>query len=69
MTWTQFGEVWDAMKAGWHSGSNKQSPIDDAILANWTAVRAADGLEAPALKGIDTLKVLPGNFDQFERPS
>ena len=46
-----------------------QSPIDDAILANWTAVRVADGLEAPALKGIDTLKVLPGNFDQFERPS
>ena len=69
VTCNQFGEGWDAMKAGWHSGSNKQSPIDDAILAIQTAVRVANGIEVPVLQGIETPKVLPGNVDQFERPS
>ncbi len=69
VTCNQFGEGWDAMKAGWHSGSNKQSPIDDAILAIQTAVRVANGIEVPALQGIETPKVLPGNVEQFERPT
>ena len=69
VTCNQFGEGWDAMKAGWHSGSNKQSPIDDAILAIQTAVRVANGIEVPALQGIETPKVLPENVDQFDRPS
>jgi ribose transport system substrate-binding protein len=69
VTCNQFGEGWDAMKAGWHSGSNKQSPIDDAILAIQTAVRVANGIEVPMLQGIETPKVLPENVDQFERPT
>lgn len=69
VTCNQFGEGWDAMKQGWHSGSNKQSPIDDAVLAIQTAVRVANGIEVPALQGIDTPKVLPENVDEFERPS
>lgn len=69
VTCNQFGEGWDAMKAGWHSGSNKQSPIDDAILAIQTAVQVANGIEVPALQGIETPKVLPENVDQFERPT
>ncbi len=69
VTCNQFGEGWDAMKAGWHSGSNKQSPIDDAILAIQTAVRVANGIEVPAIQGIETPKVLPENVDQFDRPS
>jgi len=69
VTCNQFGEGWDAMKAGWHSGSNKQSPIDDAILAIQTAVRVANGIEVPMLQGIETPKVLPENVDQFERPA
>jgi ribose transport system substrate-binding protein len=69
VTCNQFGEGWDAMKAGWHSGSNKQSPIDDAILAIQTAVRVANGIEVPMLQGIETPKVLPENVDQFDRPT
>lgn len=69
VTCNQFGEGWDAMKAGWHSGSNKQSPVDDAILAIQTAVKVANGIDVPALQGIETPKVLPSNVDQFERPS
>ena len=65
----QFGEGWDAMKAGWHSGSNKQSPVDDAILAIQTAVKVANGIEVPTLQGIETPKVLPENVDDFERPT
>lgn len=69
VTCNQFGEGWDAMKEGWHSGSNKQSPIDDAILAIQTAVRIANGIDVPGLQGIETPKVLPGNVDEFERPT
>ncbi|MGG7644195.1 sugar ABC transporter substrate-binding protein [Rhodovulum sp. YNF3179] len=69
VTCNQFGEGWDAMKEGWHSGSNKQSPVDDAILAIQTAVKVANGIDVPALQGIETPKVLPDNVDEFERPS
>ncbi len=69
VTCNQFGEGWDAMKAGWHSGSNKQSPIDDAILAIQTAVKVANGIEVPDDQGIETPKVLPSNVDDFERPT
>lgn len=69
VTCNQFGEGWDAMKEGWHSGSNKQSPIDDAILAIQTAVKIANGISVPALQGIETPKVLPENVDEFERPT
>jgi len=69
VTCNQFGEGWDAMKAGWHSGSNKQSPVDDAILAIQTAIKVANGIDVPDLQGIETPKVLPGNVDDFERPS
>ncbi|MGH1477519.1 MAG: sugar ABC transporter substrate-binding protein [Geminicoccales bacterium] len=69
VTCNQFGEGWDAMKEGWHTGSNKQSPIDDAILAIQTAVKVANGIDIPDLQGIETPKVLPENVDEFERPS
>ncbi|KPP88320.1 MAG: ribose transport system substrate-binding protein [Rhodobacteraceae bacterium HLUCCA08] len=69
VTCNQFGEGWDAMREGWHQGSNKQSPIDDAILAIQTAVKVANGIEVPELQGIDTPMVLPGNVDEFDRPS
>ena len=69
VTCNQFGEGWDAMKAGWHSGSNKQSPIDDAILAIQTAVKVVNGIDVPELQGIETPKVTPDNVDEFERPT
>ncbi|WP_424981535.1 sugar ABC transporter substrate-binding protein [Maritalea sp. S77] len=69
VTCNQFGEGWDAMKEGWHSGSNKQSPVDDAILAIQTAIKIANGIEVPSLQGIETPKVTPDNVDEFERPS
>lgn len=69
VTCNQFGEGWDAMKEGWHSGSNKQSPVDDAILAIQTAIKIANGIEVPPLQGIETPKVTPENVDEFERPS
>jgi ribose transport system substrate-binding protein len=69
VTANQFGEGWDAMKAGWHTGSNKQSPVDDAILAIQTAIKVANGIDVPELQGIETPKVLPENVDEFERPS
>jgi ribose transport system substrate-binding protein len=69
VTCNQFGEGWDAMKAGWHSGSNKQSPVDDAILAIQTAIKVANGIDVPELQGIETPMVLPENVDEFERPS
>jgi ribose transport system substrate-binding protein len=69
VTCNQFGEGWDAMKAGWHSGSNKQSPVDDAILAIQTAIKVANGIEVPDLQGIETPMVLPENVEQFERPT
>jgi len=69
VTCNQFGEGWDAMQAGWHSGSNKQSPIDDAILAIQTAVKIANGIDVPDLQGIETPKVTPENVTEFERPT
>lgn len=69
VTCNQFGEGWDAMKEGWMTGSNKQSPIDDAILAIQTAVKVANGIEVPELQGIETPKVTPENVDEFERPT
>lgn len=69
VTCNLFGEGWDAIKTGWHSGSNKQSAEDDAILAIQTAVRIANGIDVPALASIETPKVQAGNVDQFERPS
>lgn len=64
-----FGEGWDAIKAGWETGSNYQSPIDDAVLAIQTAVKVANGIEVPEIDQIDTPKVQGHNVDQFERPS
>jgi len=69
VTCNQFGEGWDAMKAGWMTGTNKQSPIDDAILAIQTAIKVANGIEVPELQGIETPKVTPENVDEFERPT
>ncbi|MBR9651336.1 sugar ABC transporter substrate-binding protein [Thalassovita aquimarina] len=69
VTCNQFGEGWDKMKEGWMTGTNKQSPIDDAILAIQTAVKVANGIDVPALQGIDTPKVTPDNVDEFERPT
>lgn len=69
VTCNQFGEGWDAMKEGWHAGSNKQSPVDDAILAIQTAIKIANGIDVPALQGIETPKVTPENVSEFERPS
>lgn len=65
----QFGEGWDAMREGWISGSGKQSPIDDAILAIQTAVRVANGIEVPELQEIERAKITPENVDEFERPT
>ncbi|PIV73312.1 MAG: sugar-binding periplasmatic protein [Rhodobacteraceae bacterium CG17_big_fil_post_rev_8_21_14_2_50_65_11] len=69
VTCNQFGEGWDAMQQGWHQGSNKQSPIDDAILAIQTAIRVANGIEVPELQGIETPMVTPENVTEFERPT
>lgn len=69
VTCNQFGEGWDAMKAGWITGSNKQSPIDDAILAIQTAVKVANGIKVPELQRIETPKITPENVDEFERPT
>lgn len=68
VTCNLFGEGWDAIKAGWETGSNKQSPVDDAILAIQTAVKVANGIEVPALNQIETPKIQANNVDQFERP-
>ena len=65
----QFGEGWDAMREGWISGSGKQSPIDDAILAIQTAVKVANGIEIPALQEIERAQITPANVDEFERPT
>ncbi|WP_235187386.1 sugar ABC transporter substrate-binding protein [Vibrio nigripulchritudo] len=69
VTCNLFGEGWDAIKAGWETGSNKQSPIDDAILAIQTAVKVANGIAVPKLSTIETPKIQANNVDQFERPS
>jgi ribose transport system substrate-binding protein len=69
VTCNLFGEGWDAIKAGWHTGSNKQSAEDDAILAIQTAVKIANGIDIPELSQIETPKVQANNVDQFERPS
>ncbi|MGB8623195.1 MAG: sugar ABC transporter substrate-binding protein [Paracoccaceae bacterium] len=69
VTCNLFGEGWDAIKAGWETGSNKQSPIDDAILAIQTAVKVANGIEVPDLQTIDTPKITAENVDEFDRPT
>lgn len=69
VTANQFGEGWDSMQEGWHQGSNKQSPIDDAILAIQTAIQVANGIEVPELQGIETPMVTPENVTDFERPT
>ncbi|MBM1218581.1 sugar ABC transporter substrate-binding protein [Ponticoccus sp. SC2-23] len=65
----QFGEGWDAMREGWISGSGKQSPIDDAILAIQTAIQVANGIEVPELREIERAKITPENVEEFERPT
>lgn len=69
VTANQFGEGWDAMQQGWHTGSNKQSPVDDAILAIQTAVKVANGIDVPEQQMIETPKVTPENVEEFERPT
>lgn len=69
VTCNQFGEGWDEMQAGWMTGSNKQSPVDDAILAIQTAVKVANGIDVPENQGIETPKVTPENVAEFERPT
>ena len=69
VTCNLFGEGWDAIKSGWETGSNKQSAVDDAILAIQTAVKIANGIDVPALGQIETPKIQAHNVDQFERPS
>lgn len=69
VTCNLFGEGWDAIKAGWETGSNKQSAEDDAILAIQTAVKIAHGIDVPQQSSIQTPMVQAHNVDQFERPS
>lgn len=69
VTCNQFGEGWDAIKAGWQTGSGKQSPIDDAVLAIQTAVKVANGIEVPALQEIAIDKITAETLDKFERPT
>lgn len=69
VTCNLFGEGWDAIKAGWETGSNKQSPIDDAVLAIQTAVKVANGIKVPAVDTIETPKITAKNVDQFKRPT
>ncbi len=69
VTCNQFGEGWDAMKEGWMTGTNKQSPIDDAVLAIQSAIKVANGIDIPAIQGIETPKVTPENVESFERPT
>jgi ribose transport system substrate-binding protein len=64
-----FREGYDLIKNGWHTGSNKQSPIDDAILAIQTAIRVANGVKVPRLLRIATPKINKDNVDQFEIPT
>lgn len=69
VTCNLFGEGWDAIKSGWETGSNQQSPIDDAILAVQTAIKVANGIEVPEIQTIETPKVTSENVTDFERPS
>lgn len=64
-----FREGYDLIKEGWHTGSNQQSPIDDAKLAIQTAIKVANGIEVPRLQTIPTPKLNKGNIDQFEKPT
>jgi ribose transport system substrate-binding protein len=64
-----FREGYDMIKEGWHTGSNQQSPIDDAKLAIQTAIKVANGIEVPVLQTIETPKINKTNLDQFEQPT
>ena len=64
-----FGEGYDAIKAGWHSGSVYQSPIEDAQLAIKAAVLIAEGITPPKEQTIPTPKVSPQNYTEFPRPT
>lgn len=68
-TANMFGEGYDAIKAGWHTGSVSQSPIEDAKLAIETAVRVVQGEEVPRVQYIPTPKVNASNLDEFDRPT
>ncbi len=69
VTCNLFGEGWDAIKAGWETGSGKQSPIDDAELAIRTAIKVVNGIEVPKSQDIEIDKITATNVDKFERPS
>lgn len=68
-TANMFGAGYDAIKAGWHTGSVSQSPIEDAKLAIQTAVRVVQGEDVPDVQYIPTPKVNASNIDEFERPT
>lgn len=63
-----FGEGYDAIQAGWHSGSVYQSPIEDAQLAIKTAVLIAEGQKQPKEQTIPTPKVSAQTLTEFPRP-
>ena len=64
-----FREGYEMIKEGWETGSNQQSPIDDAMLAIQTAIKVANGVEVPDQLTIPTPKINKGNIDQFEQPT
>jgi len=64
-----FGEGYDAIQAGWHSGSVYQSPIEDARLAIQTAVQIALGQTPPREQYIPTPKISPQNLSAFPKPT
>lgn len=64
-----FREGYDFIKAGWETGSNKQSPIDDADLAIQTAIMVAQGIEVPKKKSIPTPKITKANLTEFPIPT
>jgi ribose transport system substrate-binding protein len=68
-TANMFGEGYDAIKDGWHTGSVNQSPVEDAKLAIQTAVKVAEGQSVPPVQRIPTPTVDAQNVTTFTRPT
>ncbi len=68
-TANMFGEGYDEIKEGWHTGSVSQSPIEDAKLAIQSAVEIAEGQSVPAIQRIPTPPVSAQNVNTFTRPT
>jgi ribose transport system substrate-binding protein len=69
VTCNMFREGYTSIQEGWETGSNVQSPIDDARLAIQTAIKVVNGIPVPKKQTIAHEAVTKANVDSLQQPT